>query len=98
MKLIKDKCEVCGEQNSKLLDLHHIIEQNNINSTNHKSNLAILCANCHRKVHTKQLIIYGTIPSTSLPNKRTLIFEIDGKKNLDIEMPKTYKNNSMKVI
>lgn len=97
MKLIKNKCEICGELDSKILDFHHIIPQEEINSTNHKTNIAIICANCHRKVHNKQIIIYGIVPSTSLPNKRTLIYSIDGIKNLDIEIPNRFNKKTMKV-
>lgn len=97
MKLIKNKCEICGELDSKVLDFHHIIPQENINSTNHPTNIAIICANCHRKTHTNQIVIFGTIPSTNLPNKRTLIYSIDGVKNLEIDFPKTFKNKSEKI-
>jgi len=90
IKLKKYKCEICKESNSKILDFHHIIPQTDPNCTDYPSNIAIICANCHRKVHTGALFIYGVIPSTEYPNKRTLVYEIDGKKNIDIEIPKYF--------
>ena len=88
-KLIKNKCEIesCNVSDPNLLHLHHIIERTQINTTNHPSNLAILCANCHALTHTGKLKIIGVYPSTKLPNCRTLIYELNGKKNLDIDAP-----------
>ena len=80
----KIKCEVCGELDSKILDHHHIVPRTDPNSNNNGMNLAVLCASCHRKHHTGSLHIIGVFPSTS---GRILIYEIDGKKNLDIDVP-----------
>jgi|688.fasta_scaffold1162286_1 hypothetical protein len=89
IKLIKQKCEIhnCNESNPKVLDFHHIIPQTELGCTDHPTNIAIICANCHRKIHLGILNIIGVIPSTELPNKRTLVYEIDGKRNIDIEIP-----------
>jgi len=87
IKLIKSKCEVCGESNKKVLDFHHIIPRTDEKCTDYSSNIAIICANCHRKTHAGFLKIIGVIASTQLPNKRTLVYEIDGKKNIDIDIP-----------
>ena len=84
-KLIKNKCEIesCGVTDSNLLHLHHIIERTEANTTNDNFNLAILCANCHALTHSGRLKIIGVYPSTKLPNGRTLIYELDGKRNIE---------------
>jgi len=100
-KLIKDKCEIatCNVTDSNLLQLHHIIERTEINTTNHNFNLAILCCNCHALTHSGRLKIIGVYPSTKLPNKRTLVYELDGKKNVEgIDIPYVqFKNKSFKI-
>lgn len=100
-KLIKNKCEIetCSVCDPNLLQLHHIIERTEINTTNNNFNLAILCANCHALTHCGRLKIIGAYPSTQLPNKRTLVYELDGKKNIEgIDKPYVeFKNKSYKV-
>jgi len=100
-KLIKNKCEIesCPVTDPKLLHFHHIIERTEINTTNDPFNLAILCANCHGLTHSGRLKIIGVYPSTQLPNKRTLIYELDGKRNIEgIDKPYVeFKNKSFKV-
>lgn len=101
VKLIKNKCEIetCGITDPNLLQLHHIIERTETNTTNHPFNLAILCANCHQLNHGGRLKIIGVYPSTKLPNFRTLIYELDGKRNLeDVDCPYvTFENKSYKI-
>lgn len=99
-KLIKNKCEIasCGVNDPKLLHLHHIIERTEINTTNNTFNLAILCANCHALTHSGRLKIIGVYPSTNPPNGRTLIYELDGVKNIDIDIPYVkFQNKSFKI-
>jgi hypothetical protein len=100
-KLIKNKCEIesCPVTDPNLLHLHHIIERTEINTTNDNFNLAILCANCHALTHSGRLKIIGVYPSTQLPNGRTLIYELDGKRNIEgIDKPYVeFKNKSFKV-
>jgi len=100
-KLVKNKCEIesCNVTDPKLLHLHHIIERTEINTTNNDFNLAILCANCHALTHSGRLKIIGVYPSTQLPNGRTLIYELDGKKNIEgIDKPYVeFKNKSFQV-
>ena len=89
-KLIKNKCEIesCNVIDSNLLHLHHIIERTEVNTCNDSINLAILCANCHALTHVGgRLRIIGVYPSTKLPNGRTLVYELDGIKNIDIDEP-----------
>lgn len=100
-KLIKSKCEIesCSITDPNLLQLHHIIERTELNTNNENFNLAILCANCHGLTHSGRLKIIGIYPSTQLPNARTLIYELDGKRNLEgIEEPYVhYENKSFKL-
>jgi translation initiation factor RLI1 len=87
MKLIKKYCEVCGEADLSVLDFHHITPRTDSNSTNDNLNLCILCSTCHRKSHSGSIKIIGLFPSTQLPNRRTLIYKMNGVKNLDIDEP-----------
>jgi hypothetical protein len=99
-KLIKNRCEIesCDVCDPNLLHFHHIIERTEENTTNHEFNLAILCANHHAYLHSGRLKIIGVFSSTKLPNKRTLVYELDGKRNIEdidapivIFKPKSYK-------
>lgn len=99
-KLIKNKCEIetCNVSDPNLLQLHHIIERTEVNTNNHPLNLAILCANCHALTHSGRLNIIGVYPATRPPNGRILVYELDGKKNVDIDVPHTeFKNISYKL-
>lgn len=84
-KLEKFECEVCGERNVKILDKHHIIPRTDPRCTNHNQNIAVLCKNCHGKTHTGSLDIIGIFPSTKPPNGRTLVYKLNGVKNIDID-------------
>jgi len=96
--LILNKCEIETCEVHECLHLHHIIERTEINTTNHDMNLCILCPNHHSFIHKGLLKIIGIFPSTKLPNNRTLVYEIDGKRNLDIEIPYiNFKNKSFKI-
>lgn len=100
MKLQKNKCEIdgCDITEPEALHFHHIIERTEINTTNHALNIAILCSVHHAFVHSKKLKIIGVYPSTKLPNCRTLIYELDGKKNIDIDVPYIkFENKSFKL-
>lgn len=99
-KLIKNKCEIeeCGIDYEPALHFHHIIERTQINTCNDSINLAILCAVHHEFVHAGRLKIIGVYPSTKLPNGRILVYELDGKKNIDIDIPYVeIKNKSFKI-
>jgi len=80
----KVKCEVCGELDVKILEKHHIIPRTDLNCTNDDLNIAVLCASCHSKFHTGSLKIIGVFPSTA---GFTLVYELNGKKNLDLDEP-----------
>jgi len=100
-KLIKNKCEIetCSITDPNLLQLHHIIERTEVNTNNNNFNLAILCANCHGLTHSSRLKIIGVYPSTQLPNGRTLVYELDGKRNIEgIDKPYVkFENKSFKL-
>jgi hypothetical protein len=100
-KLIKNKCEIesCTITDPHLLELHHIIERTEVNTTNHPFNLSILCPNHHSYVHSGRLKIIGIYPATCPPNNRVLVYELDGKKNIEgINEPYVkFTNKSFKV-
>ncbi len=85
VKLIKNKCEIesCNVDDPDAIHLHHIIERTEANTTNHPFNLAILCAVHHELVHSGRLKIIGVYPATIPPNNRVLVYELDGKKNIE---------------
>ena len=96
--LILNKCEIKDCKETENLHLHHIIERTEINTNNHEFNLAILCPCHHAATHSGKLKIISVYPSTLLPNKRTLIYELDGIKNIDINEPYiNFKNKSYKI-
>lgn len=100
MKLIKAKCEIegCNVTDACALHFHHIIDRVKVNSTNNIWNIAIVCGSCHEKIHGGIIKIISVYPSTKLPNKRTLVYEINGVKNIEglddpyiTVLPKSYK-------
>jgi len=99
-KIIKNKCEIdcCNVTDPNLLELHHIIERTEENTNNNPMNLAILCCNHHAMIDTNRLKIIGLFPSTRKPNHRTLVYQLDGKKNIDLDQPYfKFKNKSFKL-
>jgi hypothetical protein len=97
-KLIKNKCEIEGCPEIENLHEHHIVERTRINTSNHPHNLSILCPNHHAATHSGRLKIIGVYPSTQPPNGRTLVYELDGKKNIDLDTPYLpFKNKSFKI-
>lgn len=98
-RLVPTVCEICGEADPSTLHKHHIVERTDPNTSHADANLAIICANCHNKVHAGQIKIVGVYPSTQLPYGRTIIYEKDGVSNLPgIDEPYfTPKAKSMKV-
>lgn len=98
-KLVKEKCEIEGCNEKENLHLHHIIERTEINTNNHSFNLSILCPNHHSYVHSGRLKIIGVYPATLPPNNRILVYELDGKKNIEgINTPYVdFKNKSFRI-
>lgn len=83
VKLIKNKCEIEGCQETDNLHLHHIIERTEENTNNHPYNLCIICPNHHAACHSKRLEVIGVFPSTKPPNFRTLVYKLDGVCNIE---------------
>lgn len=98
-KLIMNKCEIegCEISDPNLLNLHHIIHRSELNTTNDINNLCILCLVHHNYVHSGRLKIIGVFPSTQLPNGRTVVYELDGIRNIDIDPIIEHKNKSYKI-
>jgi hypothetical protein len=84
----KTRCEIenCQVDDPKVLHRHHIIERVEVGTSNHEFNLCVLCPTHHSMVHTGRLKILGVYPSTGL-NGRTVVYELDGKKNIEIDEP-----------
>ena len=81
-KLKKQVCEICGEADASTLEKHHIVERTEKNTNHNDWNLAIICANCHSKVHYGVIKIVGLYPSTQKPYGRTLVYERNGESNV----------------
>lgn len=99
-KLIKNKCEVesCNITDESVLELHHHIPRTAANTSNHPLNLCILCPTHHKFIDNGRLKIIGIYPSTNPPNGRTMIYELDGVKNIDINHPYIeFTNKSFKL-
>lgn len=98
-KLKKIECEICEEKDVNALHKHHIVERTELNTNNNPMNLAVICSNCHNKVHAGTIKIIGIYPSTKLPYGRILIYEINGKSNCPgiTEPYFTYKPQKTKV-
>lgn len=46
------KCEKCGFDDTRILQIHHIVERHN-GGTNDPNNLKVLCPNCHCLEHVE---------------------------------------------
>ena len=57
------KCQICGEKEYKLLDVHRIIPGEE-GGKYEEGNCVCLCTGCHRKHHTKLIKIIGWFHST----------------------------------
>lgn len=58
---------------SAILHRHHVIPRCDPRCVNGDGNLAILCPNCHSRVHAGEIVIIGVYPSTDGPT--TIWFE-----------------------
>jgi len=71
----KVQCEICGENNIKILHRHHIVERTELHTDNSDWNTCILCPSCHAKTHLKETIrIVGVFPGTSNAYGKILVF------------------------
>ena len=99
-KLHKVYCEIedCNVTDPDALHHHHIIGRKELGTSNNPFNLATLCAVHHELAHSGRLRIIGVYPSTQPPAGRTLVYELDGKKNIDLNEPYfKYKPRGSKV-
>jgi hypothetical protein len=96
-KIHRDYCEVCGNTDKSTLIHHHIIERKQLNTSNDPFNLAVLCSNCHAKIHRGDLKIIAVLPSTKPPAGRMLVYVIDGKQNIEYELPVEKKTIGLKI-
>lgn len=62
-KHLKNKCQICLESNISVLDNHRITAGKD-GGLYTKHNVVCLCSNCHRKVHTNEIVIIGVFRST----------------------------------
>lgn len=62
---LKKVCEICGSKNKSTIDKHHIIPRTDPRTTDNISNLAIICSNCHRRVHAGEIIIEGVYTTSA---------------------------------
>lgn len=86
-KLHKEFCEVCDCRDQEAIQHHHIIERTEANTSNHPSNIAIICSNCHSLAHSGRLEIIGVFPSTAKYGRK-LVYKLDGVANIPgIEEP-----------
>jgi len=60
----KIKCEICNLKKPEILHRHHIIPRTDPRCSNSDINIAILCPNCHHRVHTGELTIIGVYDTT----------------------------------
>lgn len=63
-KLSDASCRICGESNVSVLDVHRI-KPGEDGGKYSEFNSITLCANCHRKVHSKEIKITGKYKSTN---------------------------------
>lgn len=73
-KIYVEKCEVCGKsiEAGNVLESHHIVEQKNFDENklcgflkkDAKKNIAILCASCHDKIDTGEIITKGRLDTS----------------------------------
>jgi hypothetical protein len=56
------KCFFCGEENYSLLDAHRIMPR----GVYHFKTVLCCCANCHRKCHSKNIIVEDRKYTTTL--------------------------------
>lgn len=81
-KLEKIQCEICGSQDKSILHRHHITPRTDPNTSHEDMNLAVLCPNCHSKIHAGLIEIIGLFPSTKQPYNRVLVYKENGISNV----------------
>ncbi len=54
LKISEEKCEICGINDKRVLEVHHI---DNNRKNNNLNNLKLLCANCHKIEHYNESVV-----------------------------------------
>ena len=75
--VIRKECSVCGKKQVRDLEVHHIRQRSEANGLHFAdgsardaaANLAVLCEECHDKVHAKQITV-GPLIQTSAGSRR----------------------------
>ncbi len=78
LKLVANVCYFCGENDYNLLDAHRILE-GHLGGTYHERNTVVVCATCHRKIHSGRIIIHGKYLTTG-KKQWILHYFIDGEE------------------
>lgn len=60
----REFCEICNTRQRTVIDKHHIIPRTDPRCTDDLGNIAIICSNCHRRVHAHEIIIEGVFATT----------------------------------
>ncbi len=63
-KLLTKKCQICGLETTEILDYHRIIPGSKL-GTYKKSNVAVICCNCHRSIHKGHIEVIGWKKTTA---------------------------------
>jgi hypothetical protein len=80
------RCEIC-RKSYNLIDKHHI-QSKCYGGSNHSSNIAYICPNCHRLTHKGKIIIEGRFDST---NGNILVWRLYNKPSITgMPDPKVY--------
>lgn len=93
-KLEKESCEICNLADKNVLHIHHIIPRCDPRCTNDNNNLAIVCSNCHNKIHTGEITIIGVYKATNANGRKLMFFH----KGDEPPLPKEFwliKDNDM---
>lgn len=62
-KLVEKHCFFCKEDNYALLDAHRILPGEK-NGKYHELNMLCVCSNCHRRIHSGEIIVDRKYMST----------------------------------
>ena len=58
------KCQICGEERYKLLDIHRFKKEGKDGGRYSEANCICCCVKCHRLIHTGEIKIIGVHNST----------------------------------
>lgn len=91
---VKTKCNICQEEETSVLDEHHI-QSKSLGGSNHPSNKTYICTKCHRFVHHGLLILEGWWDTT---NGTTLVWRKYNEESVTgIEDPKVWLYPNAKI-